>query len=161
MPTPAQLRIARDEIGVTEATGKNDGTPADRYCDGETGLEWCAAFVVFCFEKAGDPLPGNRWKNRAVRTLAANLSLSKADVTLEDVEPGDILVSERPGGLHVAIVDTVADSWLISIDGNYGNAVKRRRWRRDDARLLGAYRWPPPPSAAVPLSPWKSGKGES
>src|SRR5690606_14901529 len=52
------------ELGVREASGRNDGTRVEeylRYCELGPGYAWCAAFVSWCFGKAGYPQPRNPW----------------------------------------------------------------------------------------------------
>src|SRR5688572_29521885 len=62
------VEIAISQVGVFEATGKNDGVPADRYNHGEAKA-WCAAFVAWCFEQAGTPLPANIYKLASVEYM--------------------------------------------------------------------------------------------
>ena len=138
------LDIARSQLGVREASGRNDGIPAERYLDGQKGLEWCAAFTIFCFREAGCPLPGNRWKNRAVSELQAQLVIAGAEVDAADVQPGDIIVLTRTGGLHVGIVEKVHKNSVATIEGNVDNRVARRHHFMNSQRLVGFYRWPVP-----------------
>lgn len=138
------LDYLKTQVGVTEATGKNDGVPAERYLGGEAGLAWCAALIVWAHEQPGcTPLPGNRWENRAVRTMSANLRKAGCMVPLSEIMPGDILVFLRGGGaLHVGTAEIIHAGGIAigTIEGNVGNACKRvRRMRRE---VLEAYRWP-------------------
>lgn len=91
------LAVAQREFlrGVKETTGKNDGPDIEKYLQGDKGLAWCAAFVIWCFERADYKFPGNRWKNRKVsdfwRTLDESGFISKP-------VQGRLLTSIRPVG---------------------------------------------------------------
>ena len=148
MVTPlTPLEWARSQLGVREATGHNDGTPAERYLDGEAGLPWCAAFVLWCFRKGCCEIPGNRWKLRAVRELYRALRDAGAFVT--DPAPGDIVFfNARLGsdagttGWHVGIVETAMKDAIGTIEGNAGDAVRRCNHSRANPRIVGYARWP-------------------
>lgn len=58
------IKIARKEIGVREATNKNDGTRVGQYLNYvgfKEGAPWCAAWVSFCFGQAGYKMPRTAW----------------------------------------------------------------------------------------------------
>lgn len=140
------LAIARRELAleVREATGRNDGTPAERYAFGDA-VPWCAAFVAYCFREAGAPLPGNRWRIRAVAELERELEAAGARVAAP--RPGCVVTFNRRGasdagaGRHCGIVEAVAGDELVTIEGNVANAVRRQRHRRDDASIAGFFAW--------------------
>lgn len=141
------LSWAASEVGVSEATGKNDGTPQQRYMNGEKipggkgeGYEWCAAFVSRGFQLAGHPLPGNQRKNWEVAELWRQLERAGATkIPLIETAPGDLAVFPRGKKLygHVELVErvTVSDGGLRvtlhTIGGNVGNAVRRVEHRFD------------------------------
>ena len=148
------LDKARSQLGVQEATGANDGIPAERYMQGDK-LPWCAGFVLWVFRECGFQLPGNQFKDRAVVELEGNLSLLACEIELP--EPGSIIffrkghVSAGPSG-HVGIVEAVnpvlgTDDlfWVTTIEGNNSNRVKRARYRSDDQIIKGYYKWPKDP----------------
>jgi hypothetical protein len=56
--------IARNEIGVRELTGHNDGPKVEAYLSTvklKKGEPWCAAFVSWAYAKAGFPKPRSGW----------------------------------------------------------------------------------------------------
>src|SRR5690554_6182803 len=61
---PTLREIYMGELGVKEATGRNDGHRVGeylRYCGLGEGYEWCAAFVSWCHKQAGFAEPRNAW----------------------------------------------------------------------------------------------------
>jgi uncharacterized protein (TIGR02594 family) len=141
------LDYARRELaaGVREATGKNDGIPAQRYNFGEC-KPWCAAFVAWCFDQADQHLPGNIRRLASVDYMERQLEARGARV--RDPEPGDVVTfarrldSDAGPGRHVGIVEDVEGRTLITIEGNVGDRVKRCRRPRHDPQISGFYRWP-------------------
>lgn len=146
------LDYARSQLGVREATGRNDGVPAERYNHGEAKA-WCATFVAWCFAQAGCPLPGNQYRLASVQCMEDELR----DVGLcwprETFLPdaGDIVFfdsrgqSDRGTGRHVGIVELVttrrSGSTLWTIEGNSSNAVRRRQYNASDKYVTGYARW--------------------
>jgi hypothetical protein len=141
------LEIAETQIGVRETSGQNDGEPSQRYMDGER-LPWCAGFVRWCFESAGIPLPGNRWKIRAVTEMQAQLNLMGCGVAYDQVQPGDIVFFTRANTHagstgHVGIVESVNHSRGVfsTIEGNLANAVGRATHYFKARDVAGFARW--------------------
>lgn len=61
-PTPPNVpsitEIYMSQVGVTEATGNNDGKDVEKYLKSvglKKGYAWCAAFVKWCFDQAKIP----------------------------------------------------------------------------------------------------------
>lgn len=122
------LDAARSQIGVREQPpGSNRGPPHDLYSlPGEEPSAWCARGLRWCYEQAGQRLPGQRYLIGRVETLQQELDRAGALVALADIRPGDLLFTRRKGGFHVAIVDVVSDGKLNTIDFNYSDAVTVR-----------------------------------
>jgi cell wall-associated NlpC family hydrolase len=138
------LQAALSQIGVREASGNNDGIPAQRYAGGRQE-PWCADFVAWSFRQSGHPLPGNQ------RSLA---SVSRMERTMQNEgrwfargsaqpQPGDIIFfqnrgnSDRGGGRHVGIVREVRDGRVHTVEGNSGNQVRERSYPLDASRITG------------------------
>lgn len=148
------IEIAITQLGVAEATGRNDGIPAERYNEGEAKA-WCAAFVAWVFEQAGIPLPGKRWLLPSVEYMQRILGLHGCAIQVKDfgrncanLRPGDLIffnwrVDSDPSatGRHVEIFEAYdkAKGKLITIGGNVGNAVRRNS--RSLRGVTGAARW--------------------
>ncbi len=139
-PTPAEsptpLDIARAQVGITEVPkGSNRGPPHDLYAlPGEDPLPWCARFLRFCFRVAGTPLPGHPYLIGRVETLQDALAKRGAilpgDAT---IEPGDIIFyrdrgksDQHKGGRHIGIVESAGATTLVTVEGNWSDAVVRR-----------------------------------
>jgi uncharacterized protein (TIGR02594 family) len=142
------LEIAISQIGVAEATGKNDGIPADRYNSGEE-KPWCAAFVAWCFEQAKTPLPGKPWLLASVQYMEDQFKkVGKwTERAKAQPQPGDIVFfgnrgkSDKGPGRHVGIVEKVDQYHVHTIEGNLSNSVRRASHSRDDRRISGYGRW--------------------
>jgi hypothetical protein len=141
------------QIGVKEATGRNDGIPAERYNHGDE-LPWCAAFVVWCFKQAGTPIHttrGEEWTFRSVDNMREALTARgyqfgrrlrprRNDLIFFEMPSmrGDTKPSPTPK--HVGIVERVQKQngtvYVHTIEGNTGNAVKRRVYQMTDPRIV-------------------------
>lgn len=147
MTTP--LDFAVSQVGVKE-TGDNRGVPHERYAlAGEEPLPWCARFVRWCFAQAGTPLPGNRYLIGRVDTLREELAKRGAILPASTApEAGDLVflrtrgMSDRGPGRHIGIVETVTPAAIVSIDGNWGDAVSRVTRGRAAPEILCFGRWP-------------------
>jgi hypothetical protein len=134
------VRRAQGELGVREATGRNDGVPAERYHYGRCE-PWCGAFVRYLFEQCGQPVHGSH----SVKTRGLLSWVQYLEDTFKrhhhwravtsDYEPrkGDVAFwtgrdQSDPGkGRHCSIVESVdfEDRRLTVISGNWRDAVAR------------------------------------
>lgn len=157
------IDVARTQVGIVEATGANDGVPADRYMRGDA-LAWCAGFVLWCHDVAARPVPGNYWRLRSVAALEESMGElgywlgpavipSSSDIVFFGDRTHSDLDVRRHCGLveHVVarsrfVVDSkhdhggivVVDGFEVhTIEGNSGNAVSRRMYLHDDKRITG------------------------
>lgn len=121
------------EIGVQEATGNNDGPRVAeylRYCGLGEGYEWCAAFVSWCHGQAGYLAPRNAWAAAlfpAQRTVWTN---GRRAAGRDRPQAGDVFGIYMAGKKrigHCGFVDEWEGSWCITVEGNVGNAVVRKR----------------------------------
>lgn len=143
--------LAIAEIGVSEDPPRsNKGPPLMRYgLPGEGPAPWCARFIRTMFDRVGTPLPGNHWRIPAVKEMRAALELAGAMLPADAViSRGDILFLHNreqsdPGqGNHVALVES-CDGFLVNtIDGNWGDSVKRVARKLSAPNLWGFARWP-------------------
>lgn len=132
-PADARQRL-RDtymaELGVREATGRNDGTRVEEYlhyCGLGPGHAWCAAYVSWCFGKAGYPQPRNPWSPALFP--ASRTVWTKGDHT-GAIRQGDVFGIYYPSLkriAHVGFVDRIDGDWLVIVEGNADNRVRRKR----------------------------------
>lgn len=135
------LNAARSQLGVREATGRNDGLPANRYSNGRRE-PWCANFVAWSFRQAGTPLPGNQRSLASVQYMEDQM---KANGMFHrgTPQPGDIIFFANRGGSdagrgrHVGIVEKVENGRVHTIEGNSSNAVRRRSYALNNPRISG------------------------
>jgi hypothetical protein len=125
------------ELGVREATGRNDGLRVGAYL-AVTGLgeghEWCAAFVSWCFARAGYAAPRTPWspamfpRERVVWSAAGQVP--GASVRQRLPKQGDVFglyFPEKGRIAHVGFVDVLDGAFIITVEGNSHDAVERRR----------------------------------
>ncbi len=151
MSAPSPLAAAQSQVGVTEDR-ENRGLPLTRYgLTDEDPLPWCARFVRWCFTQAGVRLPGNRYLIGNVWTMYNELDAVGALLPRGvPPEPGDIIFLSERGrsdggtGQHVGIVESagIMPATVTSIDGNWGNAVKRVVRVRAHPAIKGYARYP-------------------
>lgn len=122
--------IAVREIGVSEATGHNDGRRVEEYlaCTGlGKGYAWCAAFVSWTYAQAGLSAPRNAW-SPALFPLARRYT--KKEIQQKAFRQADLFAihSASLGRInHVGIVRKVAGNWIWTVEGNSANRVSSRR----------------------------------
>lgn len=142
------VELAQAQIGIKEATGKNDGVPSEKFAGGRREA-WCAHFVAWLYRECGKPLPGDVMptKTRAnpiASVKAMHTQCARAKLLVENPEPGDVIFfnsrgdSDAGNGWHVGIVESTDAVGVNTIEGNSANGVYRRRYKRDgDNRLSG------------------------
>lgn len=145
--------IARSQLGVREATGRNDGAAVARYLK-VTGLgvghAWCAAFVSWVYFSAGYNQPRTAWAAALFPKARESLQPKPADVL-------GIYSVKLKRIAHCGVVERRYNEWIISVEGNTnatggreGDGVYRKwRHRRTIARFSD---WVMPP--AVDRSPF-------
>ncbi len=151
VPTPTgtgagarALSLAESQVGVREATGNNDGLPAQRFSNGRRE-PWCANFVAWSFRQSGNPLPGNQRSLASVQYMEDQMKKNDKWFPRGSAtpQPGDVIffgnrgASDRGPGRHVGIVDRVENGRVYTIEGNSGNAVKRRSYPLNEPRITG------------------------
>ncbi len=118
------IEIAKTQLNVREATGRNDGAAVESYLRSVNlgkGYAWCAAFVYWCFNQAAkdlnvpNPLAAtagvmHHWNNVAAKYKV--VSQPKA---------GDIFIMDFGKGKgHTGIVTEVKGNKIYTIEGNTG-----------------------------------------
>src|SRR4051794_38209974 len=125
------VALARKELalGVREVPDGSNRAPAIRRYETATrgamfGAPWCAYFVSYVAKSAGAPIgPGGSGLGYVPYIRAWAKQTKRWTGT---PHPGDLITFPQ----HVGIVENVyANHTLTTIEGNAGNAV-RRRWRR-------------------------------
>lgn len=124
------VHIAVREMGVSEATGHNDGARVEEYlaCTGlGKGYAWCAAFVSWTYAQAGLAAPRNAW-SPALFPMARRYT--KKEIQQKAFRQADLFAihSASLGRInHVGIVREVAGTWIWTVEGNSADRVSSRR----------------------------------
>ena len=115
------LAIAQSQIGVREATGKNDGAAVETfltYTGNKKGDPWCASFVSWVYGKAGFSTPKNAWSP----------SLFPMARLVSDPQAADVFGIYFPKLkriAHCGLVERSKGNWIYSIEGNTNLAGSR------------------------------------
>jgi hypothetical protein len=139
------LKIARLQLGLKEASGKNDGPEIQKFTGGRKE-PWCAHFVAWCFREIGSPLPQDIVPSPTQHNPLASCAFMKKVFDknkwiTETPQVGGIVFFQTRGksdagiGRHVGIIETVEKDHFVSIEGNLGNAVKRVKHRILDKNI--------------------------
>jgi hypothetical protein len=148
-PMIRAIDVARSQLGIHEATGKNDGVPQERYMRGDA-LAWCAGFVLYCNANSDDEnLAATTKEHYAMRSVAGFIAAAKAkglflpptEVPQENdvVFFGDTDSDVGVKGHHVGIVDAVdvARGRFTTVEGNYSNKVASVNHRIGEKQVVG------------------------
>lgn len=136
------LTVARGELGVREATGRNDGVPARRYMRGDR-LPWCAGLCLYVLDQVGIS-DVDYWFMRSVANFERYAEERGAWVHPSEIPvPADLFFlngrsrSDPGRGRHMGVVERVdmGRGVLTTIEGNVSNRCMRlkRSLRRVDA----------------------------
>jgi cell wall-associated NlpC family hydrolase len=133
------IEKAQAEVGVREATGKNDGTKVEAYLK-TTGLgkgyAWCAAFVNYVLKGCGIKTPDTAWSPSWFPQ--SKLIYKKGSVNKREWQPGDVFGIyfqnlKRIG--HVGLIKKRGSRMVATIEGNTNDALSRdgdgvyEKWR--------------------------------
>lgn len=140
------------EIGVREASGRNDGMRVEEYlasCGRKKGDAWCAAFVTWTFKQAGIKAVVSGWSPSwfpagntvYTRGKSGNRTPQTADVL-------GIYFANLNRVAHVGFIDAwkEKDSFCITVEGNTNDAGSREgdgvyRKRRLKSQIYKVSRW--------------------
>ena len=160
MATPTDvLRVAAGEIGYSRWDDDLNGTRYGRWFAeytgnsyfGTNGVPYCAMFVSWVFDCAGQAMPGLPTASCSV--IVSNNRGTSRSVSIRDAKPGDIILfdwnpSAGDGADHVGIVEKNCGSYVQTIEGNTssgssgsqsnGGGVYRRT--RDWSTVYAVYR---------------------
>lgn len=139
------------QIGVREATGKNDGKAVEMYLKSVNlgkGYAWCSAFVKWSFDQAAVKTTITAWSPSAFNPK--NVVLTKDHKFLKEPRAGDVFVLFYPSLKrvgHTGFYDYTLNSKIYStVEGNTNEAGSRegdgvyRKYRSFNA-TYGISRW--------------------
>ena len=123
------VAVYTSQIGVREATGKNDGVQVEtylRYTKLGKGYAWCAAFTCWVYGQAGVMNPRSAWAPAMVPPgkVIYNLTTKKNGVP----RGGDVFGIYFPKMkrvAHVGFVDQWGPKEVVTVEGNTNGAGSR------------------------------------
>lgn len=121
------IDTALSQIGVREATGKNDGTQVEKYlksCNLGKGYAWCAAFITWCYQVNKVKAKTTAWAP-AWFTPASKVIYTRANGGLQP-KRGDVFglwINNRIG--HVGFIYKWDAKFVTTIEGNTNEAGSR------------------------------------
>lgn len=124
------VRVYRGEVGVREATGRNDGAKVSEYLRTVhlgPGHAWCAAFVSWSFAQAGISALRSGWS--PAWFPVSHLVYRRGDALTYRAELGDVLGIYYPHLdriAHVGFVDGMQGNFLLTVEGNTNEAGGRQ-----------------------------------
>lgn len=126
------MHVAVDEIGTKEVGGNNRGRRVEEYlaaCRLPPGQPWCAAFVVWCYDRAAEahgfrnPLPRIGHVGKLWRAGAAHW---KSDIpTLWAVACHQEDPTDHASSGHTGIVIAISPAFITTVEGNTNEAGSR------------------------------------
>ncbi|RYF14703.1 MAG: peptidoglycan-binding protein [Flavobacteriales bacterium] len=108
------LQIALSQLGVREATGRNDGKAVAAYLQAtgiQEGNPWCAAYVSWVFKIAGYAQPRTAWSPALFPKARQSLAPLPANLF-------GIYYTTLRRVAHVGFVIKKEKNWIISVEGN-------------------------------------------
>lgn len=124
------VNTARNELGVRELTGHNDGERVEAYLkvvNLKKGQPWCAAFISWVYAEQNYTMPRSGWTP----------ALFPSSRVVRSALPGNLIGIYFPGLkriAHVGMIEKTEGNWALSIEGNTdiqgsaeGDGVYRKR----------------------------------
>jgi hypothetical protein len=116
------LAVARASIGQTEKTGNNDGVFVDRVL-ASVGLEgsgapYCAAFVRYCYDRAGLRLVGPRSALAAEWVRNPSWTLARGGKQPLPGDPWGIYFPSKGRVAHTGLVEQWGERVVTTIEAN-------------------------------------------
>lgn len=110
------LDVARKELGVRESPPNSNEVKYNdwyygRHVSGKA-FPWCMAFVQWCFDRAGAPLP---YLTVSCSSLLTWYQRNQPWAVYKSPEPGDIVIYNFG---HTGIVESVNGNTITAIEGN-------------------------------------------
>lgn len=155
--TAEAVEVALREVGVREASGRNDGVPSTRYQQDPWDpsicrrVPWCSIFLLWVFDQVEDgPRLYHTRKQWYRFARVARLWEHWEGCAIREglaPEPGDLLVMNARGqsdpsatGWHIGITLASTSDRVVTIDGNWKNRVDLVSRPRADPRIVGYLR---------------------
>lgn len=133
------IEIAKTQLNVREATGKNDGMAVEQYLtytSNAKGDAWCASFVSWVYGRAGLPRPKTGWSPALFPVQRLTKEPLPADIF-------GIYFNSLKRIAHCGLIEQVTEKYIIGIEGNTndegareGDGVYRKRRHKNEIRYF-------------------------
>ena len=141
------LTAALSQLGTKESPANSNRVKYNTWYYGKevsgSAYPWCMAFVQWCYQRAGAPLP---FKTASCGALLRWYREHRPECIVKEPRAGDIVIFDFPGGAatdHTGIFERARGDTVTTIDGNTGTtndanggAVMRRTRSKS---LVAAY----------------------
>lgn len=125
------------QVGVREATGKNDGPEVEAYLattDLGPGYPWCAAFISWVYEQEGYSKPNTPWTPALFPD--SRVIWPDKNKTPQTADVFGIYIPSKKRIAHAGFVEKWGTNMVVCVEGNTnpagsyeGDGVYRRRRR--------------------------------
>jgi hypothetical protein len=116
------LTVARSLIGTQERTGNNDGETVDRILASVglegTGAPYCAAFMRYCYDRAGLRLVGPRSALAAVWVRDPSWTLARGGALPRPGDAWGIWFASKNRIAHTGMVEQWGKTVVTTIEAN-------------------------------------------
>ncbi len=139
------VNVALSQIGYHEGSGSSDLSGSNSSSGGnytEYGKwfgqqsNWCAIFISWCAAQAGIPTSIIK-KNAVASGNSCQYGETKYSFGSRTPQPGDILYIQNDSDSavdHVGLVYKVDDTYIYSVEGNFGNKVGTIKYYRSSGK---------------------------
>lgn len=138
------VNVALSQVGYHEGSSGSDlsGNSSSSANYTEYGRwfgqqsNWCAIFISWCANQAGIPTSVVK-KNAVASGNSCQFGEKKYSFGSRNPQPGDILYVQNDSDSnvdHVGLVYKVDDTYIYSVEGNFGNKVGTIKYYKDSGR---------------------------
>lgn len=120
------------QLGVIEATGKNDGQQVEAYqrvTGNHKGQAWCASFVAWCYKQVGIKPVGNgaaaSWFKTPVYLRNVHGIRRFSQLAAKRGNTGSLFYQKLGRIGHIFFIEDVRGEWVITVEGNTNNGQSR------------------------------------
>ena len=125
-------KVYTSQLGVAEATGRNDGPQVEAYqrtTGNRRGDAWCASFVKWCYLQIGVKAKGNGAAASWFKTVVYNRSKHGLrqfnKLAAKRGNTGSLFYAKLNRIGHIFFIDDVRGEWVITVEGNTNNGQSR------------------------------------
>lgn len=125
-------RVYTSQLGVAEATGRNDGPQVEAYqrvTGNRRGDAWCASFVAWCYKQVGVKRVGNgaaaSWFKQPIYVRNTHGIRRFSQLAAKRGNTGSLFYQKLGRIGHIFFIDDVRGEWVITVEGNTNNGQSR------------------------------------